>query len=301
MPHTRIYWLHCLSPTHAGIGRGLGYIDLPIDREAITGWPIIRSSAFKGVLADYYGATEDKRRNTPLLRAAFGVSGAEEDSNSGSLIPTDARLLCLPIRSFRGTFAWVTSPLCLQRFRELLELTGTKDLPQIPAVPQENQACCADNSVLLEQKRVYLEELDFEAATSSQANDWAKYIGERVFKGQTSLPGEFQKRFLVVSDLAFDFFCEAGTEVHTRVRIDDGTKTVAEGALWTEETLPAETILAGLIQCERIFQKNGTARSDITPDKVLQEYASQTLTLQIGGKATVGRGLVRCIFTEVGT
>ncbi len=33
MPNTRIYWLHTLSPTHAGIGRGVGYIDLPIDLE----------------------------------------------------------------------------------------------------------------------------------------------------------------------------------------------------------------------------------------------------------------------------
>ncbi len=48
MPNTRIYWLHTLSPTHAGIGRGVGYIDLPIDRDGVTGWPIIRGSAFKG-------------------------------------------------------------------------------------------------------------------------------------------------------------------------------------------------------------------------------------------------------------
>jgi hypothetical protein len=30
MPNTRIYWLHTLSPTHAGIGRGVGYT-LPIN------------------------------------------------------------------------------------------------------------------------------------------------------------------------------------------------------------------------------------------------------------------------------
>jgi len=41
MPNTRIYWLHALSPTHAGVGRGVGYIDLPIDRDGVTGWPRI--------------------------------------------------------------------------------------------------------------------------------------------------------------------------------------------------------------------------------------------------------------------
>ncbi len=36
MPDPRIYWLHALSPTHVGIGRGVGYIDLPIDRDGVT-------------------------------------------------------------------------------------------------------------------------------------------------------------------------------------------------------------------------------------------------------------------------
>lgn len=53
MSNTRIYWLHALTPTHSGIGRGVGYIDLPLDREALTGWPVVRGSAFKGVWADY--------------------------------------------------------------------------------------------------------------------------------------------------------------------------------------------------------------------------------------------------------
>src|SRR5262249_39169019 len=73
MSNTRIYWLHTLSPTHAGIGRGVGYIDLPIDRDGVTGWPIIRGSGFKGVWADSHRATQDARERDPRLRAAFGV------------------------------------------------------------------------------------------------------------------------------------------------------------------------------------------------------------------------------------
>jgi CRISPR-associated protein Cmr4 len=121
MPTTRIYWLQALTPTHAGIGRGVGYIDLPIDRDGVTGWPIIRGSAFKGVWADHFGATKDAREKDPLLKAAFGIADGD-NSNSGALIPTDAHLVCLPVRSFRGTFAWATSPLCLQMLRRTLEL-----------------------------------------------------------------------------------------------------------------------------------------------------------------------------------
>jgi len=32
---------------------------------------------------------------------------------------------------------------------------------------------------------------------------------------------------------------------------------------------------------------------------LLDRFATKPLTLQIGGKATVGRGQVRCVFSEV--
>ncbi|SRR5579885_384668 len=319
MPNTRLYWLHTLSPTHAGIGRGVGYIDLPIDRDGVTGWPIIRGSGFKGVWADHYGQqlipnpgeengkTRDRRKlGTPesnLLRAAFGTAGENNDPNSGALIPTDARLVCLPVRSFRGTFAWATSPLCLQMLRRTLVLakgepgaSATGDLPAAPASLDEGKAHHTTTSVLAEGNSIYLEDLDFAAQKCDTATAWATLIAENVFAGDPAWQDQFKKRFVVLPDSAFDFLCETGTEVHTRVRIDDEMKTVAKGALWTEESLPAETILMGLIQCDRVFGKNG---EDITPQGLLDRFAKEPLTLQIGGKATVGRGQVRCVFTEV--
>lgn len=303
MPNTRLYWLHCLSPTHAGIGRGVGYIDLPIDRDAVTNWPIIRGSGFKGVWADHFHATEDNRKNDRLLRAAFGISGAENESNSGSLMPTDAKLVCLPVRSFRGTFAWATSPLCLQMLRRTLVLARGKpgasaigDLPAAPASLDEGKAHHTTTSVLAEGNSIYLEDLDFAAQRCETATAWATLIAEYVFAGDPAWQEQFKKRFVVLPDLAFDYLCETGTEVHTRVRIDVDTKTVVPGALWTEESLPAETILMGLIQCDRVFGNGG---EDITPQGLLDKFAKNSLTLQIGGKATVGRGQVRCVFVEV--
>jgi CRISPR-associated protein Cmr4 len=300
MPNARLYWLHCLSPTHAGIGRGLGYIDLPIDRDAVTGWPIIRGSGFKGVWADHWKATEDNRQKDPFLKAAFGMTGAGDESNSGALMPTDARLVCLPVRSFRGTFAWATSPLCLRMLRRTLELAGVSQLPaaSIAALPN-NEAHHAQDSTLVEGHSIYLEELDFQAVKCPTATQWAELIGNFVFGSGDPWAGEFRKRFVVLPDQAFDFLCETATEVHTRVRINDDSKTVATGALWTEEALPAETLLMGVIQCDRVYASNGEQVRDVTPQQLLDRFAKDALTLQIGGKATVGRGLVRCIFTPV--
>ena len=296
MPNTRLYWLHTLSPTHAGTGRGVGYIDLPIDRDGVTGWPILRGSGFKGVWADHYQATAKAREDNSTLRAAFGIVGNDNNSNAGALIPTDARLVCLPIRSFRGTFAWVTSPLCLQLLRRTLTLAGVGNLPNAPSALADDKAHHPENSALVEGENIYLEDLDFKAKKSATAMAWADLIAGNVFAADANWQEQFRKRFVVLPDSAFDFLCETGTEINTRVRINDETKTVATGALWTEESLPAESILMGLIQCDRIFGRRG---EEITPSGLLEHFATESLQLQIGGKATIGRGQVRCIFTEV--
>jgi CRISPR-associated protein Cmr4 len=302
-----MYWLHTLTPTHAGVGRGVGYIDLPIDRDGVTNWPVIRGSAFKGVWSDYYLNEESKKAKKRLTRtdlrnhiAAFGMSSdnAENVANSGSLIPTDARLVCLPVRSFRGTFAWCTSLLTLRMLHRTLTLAGMKNPPAMPpAAPPEGTVFVPQGSVLCDGPQVYLEDLDFTAAEENTAAGFAKRVAAWVFPGDSEAGWreEFVKRFAVIPDDTFNFLTETGTEVHTRVRINDETKTVADGALWTEESLPAETILAGVVACDRVFGPNG---HDITPQGLLQEFATVPLSLQIGGKATVGRGQVRCIFTN---
>ena len=296
MSSTRIYWLHALSPTHVGIGRGVGYIDLPIDRDGVTGWPIIRGSAFKGVWRDWA-----VQQRLPNIEQAFGRADKDgEPANSGALIPTDAKLVCLPVRSFRGTFAWAASPMCLQMLRRTLELSGMKDLPDSPSSLPDTDAHHFEgrdaNTVLKEGERIYLEDLDFTARACPTATMWAATIAAWVFPTDSAWQEQFKKRFVVLPDSAFDFLCETGTEVHTRVRIDDDLKIVAKGALWTEESLPAETILAGIVQCDRVFGRTG---QEITPAGLLDGFARDSLTLQIGGKATIGRGQVRCVFTPM--
>lgn len=293
MSTSRIYWLHALSPTHAGIGQGVGYIDQPIDRDKVTGWPVIRGSTFKGVWADYYKATDENRLPHSELALAFGRAG-NDSSNAGSLIPTDARLVCLPVRSFRGTFAYCTSPLVLQMLRRTLELAGVSDLPSARLDLEETKAHHAQETSLAEEDRIFLEDLDFTAQPCHIAADWANKLSKWIFPDDSDWQGHFTKRFAVLPHSAFDFLCETGTEVQTRVRIDDTTKTVSDGALWTEEALPAETILAGLIQCDRVFNNNG---KEMTSDGLLDRFAKDPLSLQIGGNATIGRGQMRCVFT----
>lgn len=287
----RTFWLHAVNPLHVGSGRGVGYIDLPIMREKVTAWPFVPGSAVKGVLADHYGASDPREREKdPLKARAFGTAG--DEGNSGSLVFTDARIVCIPIRSFSGAFAWVTSPLCLIR---LARDIGS-DTP-IPSVEKNEEALViSENSRIVLEGSVYLEELDFAARSSAEADPWADHIAKGVFGNEKDWMKTFKERFVIVHDDVFSFFCETGTEVAARVRINDETKTVASGALWYEESLPTETILAGLVWCDKVYGgKNSENRS---AEEMLEHFCAAPLHLQIGGKATVGKGLVRCMFDK---
>jgi CRISPR-associated protein Cmr4 len=301
MKNTQVYWLHTLSPTHVGTGRGVGYIDLPIHRDKVTNWPAIPGSAFKGVWADHYGATEDRRGSDPKLRLAFGRASDRETnaSNAGALIPTDARLVCLPIRSFQGTFAWCTSPLALDMLRRDFSLAGMADLPPEPPNVADSDVHRTARTKLEDNSRIFLEDLDFTGKECAATTTWAERLAGWVFGGEENKTwhDRFVERFAVLPNTIFDFLTETGTEVSARVRIDDDLKTVARGALWNEEALPAETILAGLVSCDRVYSRetNGVTAADLIDD-----FATKPLLLQIGGKATVGRGRVRCVFTAAG-
>lgn len=308
---TRMYWIHALTPLHVGAGRGVGYIDLPIMREKVTKLPLVPGSAIKGVLADKHSATDEKRQTDPIFRAAFGISdprgGVEAGSNSGSLVFTDARLICLPVRSLYGTFAWCTSPLILKRLHRDLKAAGLANQlvppPELTS-PKEIHVANADSVLKGANTSVFLEDLDLTATVCPKASDWAKALGQWLFVGDQAdmWRATFIERFAVVSDDVFNFLAETGTEVTARVRIDDEQKTAAKGALWYEESLPAESILAGLVWCDQVFGGKPNGHPAITKSALLDQFCptvadKDNSILQIGGKATVGKGRVRCAFT----
>jgi CRISPR-associated protein Cmr4 len=45
-------FLYTETPLHAGSGTSLGIVDLPIQRERTTGYPMIQASGLKGCLRD---------------------------------------------------------------------------------------------------------------------------------------------------------------------------------------------------------------------------------------------------------
>jgi len=292
------YWIHAVSPLHIGTGRGIGYIDLPIAREKVTGWPYIPGSAVKGVIADYFGADLESRKNdaSSYKKAAFGLASSdfEATENAGSIVFSDAVIVCLPVRSFYGTFAWITSPFALARIKRAAKL----EIPEVKT--KECALVCSDNSgsdnsVCANGDKIYLEDIDLNVDKNELVSKWAELIAGRVFSGNKDWE-EWQeifiKRFVVVDDNIFTFLCETGTEVNARIMIKNELKTAAEGALWYEESLPVETILSGIVWCDKVYEK----KEEISPKQLMNKFCNGELQLQLGGKASIGKGIVRCIF-----
>ena len=279
MTNTKMVFLHAITPVHSGTGQAAAVIDLPIAREKATGWPVIPASSIKGVLRDEW----ENNGNQEHVKKAFG-----SPEEAGALCFGDQRIVCLPVRSFFGTFAYVTCPLVLRRLKrdaDALEIPlNLKDIPNVTgtgiAVTKETVLKGNDN-------KVYLEDLDLgPAAAGDGAGGIAAAIGKVVFDTDA---GVFAQRFAVVSDEVFSFLCEAAVEVAARVRLEDETKTVAYGGLWYEEAVPAETIFAGAVMLAGHAKRNGGAD--------LLEKLNSSL-IQVGGDASVGRGLCRMVVAK---
>ena len=295
------FLLHALSPLHAGTGHSADVIDLPIARMKATGIPFAPGSGIKGVLRDARKQNPEPGVNDWEQRclAVFGPDTNNAAEHAGALIVGDARLLALPVRSFKGTFAWVTSPLLLTLARrDLKGLGGEWASLDVPAFSGRGARIGAGANgapahlCVHTDSKIYLQDLDLSSSPDPRVTKWAEKLHALASPG-TDI---FSSRFVVIDDDTMGFLWETATQVDQRVRIDQETRTVAEGALWSEESLPPETLLIGLLDASH----SRKAGKDMKPDEVL-EFALPAKTeciLQFGGKATVGRGRCRMIAIE---
>ena len=305
----KLFHIHALAPLHVGSGQAIGNIDLPIVRERSTHLPLLPGSGLKGVLRDAY-TREDK----DLL---FGPEAASTDPNAfaGALSVGDARLLILPVRSLVGVVAFVTCPFILKKYRNDLVRTGQNPANLIAVTdPSPETAIVTSDTILTVREqlatKMFLEDLDIavdasdiavdasdfvdgqtneKKLKSSSADEWAKLIGNAVFGKITANVDEFKRRFCIVPDDVFSFLADTAMEIRARIRIG-ANGVVVKGALWYEENLPAETILWGLLGVTDARKKDSTLTA-ATLIKNLAGSLSANPEIQLGGKATVGRGI----------
>ena len=292
--NTRIFHLHALSALHVGTGQGIGAVDLPIARSRATNLPLVPGSALKGVLRDE--AKEKWHVSEDDIQALFGSQADKENIHAGAAAFGDAHLLLLPIRSFAGTVAFATCPFILQRYAR--DVRGI--LPESPKVPTlKDSASVPDNTVLrVSGSQIALEDLDIDSETGTEAKQWAEHIAAAVYPENTANSEAWREqlcqRFIILPDSTFSFLADTATEIRMRIRIDRETRIVKEGALWSEENLPAESVLYGILAIDK-SRHSANAKS---ADELSALIPAGETQIQIGGKHTVGRGLCRLVLSD---
>jgi len=265
---------------HAGAGSSVDGIDLPIQREGHTDWPCVFGSSVKGALRAK--AEDTLGKDNPSIQFVFGPDSSSDKASehAGALLVSDARLLLLPVRSLTSHFKWVTCPALLKRLKRDGQRLGMDLAFSEPSVSDNNTALTADTEVT----DLFLEEYRFHTSTTD-LNDLISVLATI-----TSINTEdLSNQLVIVSDDQFSYLAKYATTVTPHIAIDNEKKVVKAGALWYEETLPAETALYFALNAHQ-------SRGNTLPAEAILKCITADLIgvdspyLQLGGNETLGMG-----------
>jgi CRISPR-associated protein Cmr4 len=283
-------FLYTETSLHAGVGSTVSTIDLPIQRERTTQFPIVQGSGIKGALRSLFHNVEEK---TSGVEAVFGaIKEVIEDgqrkqvSFGGAVSIGDARIVLFPVRSLAGVFAYTTCPAVLARVGR-----DVPSFPRLDLIPKMEEAFVTDGNGVTASGKVVLEEFSFSSKESTTVRNIAKWLGENALPAGEEYAywrNKVQSSLVILHDDAFRDFVQNSTEVVTRVKLDPAKKTVQEGALWTQEALPSDALLMSAVIVRSTRDgSNGTAEEVV---KWLTENIPARI--QLGGDETTGQGMV---------
>lgn len=274
----KVFLLYAETQIHAGAGTDVGIVDLPIQRERTTDFPIIQG--MKGALRANIKDSELEGKEEDIKgEDIFGSKPSEEGTSPGKITFSEAKILLFPVRNPCELFVWVTCPLALIRFfknfdkaETWIERVEKLNLSDSTAIVGTDQA---------DQGYICLEEIRL----SAQKDCLPLKLGEKIAKCleiTNYMRNKLKKDIVIVSDKMFSRIVKTMTEVIPRVRISE--KGVVEtGALWYEEYLPQDTIMY-FVARETVYAKG--------EELDLLEKVLKGRVISVGGKETVGKGLM---------
>ena len=117
-----VYKMECLTNLHVGSGDfNYGVVDNEVERDCLSGNPVIHASGIKGALRDM---AEKQKKNVKYI---FGDIGDNKESKKGAYKFFDAQLLSRPLRvngSESISYISVTTPEIINNFIDTLNDFG---------------------------------------------------------------------------------------------------------------------------------------------------------------------------------
>jgi CRISPR-associated protein Cmr4 len=315
------FFIKAITPLHVGSGSDLGIVDMPIQRESHTSFPKIEASSLKGAIRQSFedcakrkNSENDKIKEMQKIQVVFGFdlyekeykkNGKEEEYKkivkvfkdkktdelkkdfSGALGFTDARILFFPVKSVKGVFAYITCPMVLERFQNDIKIYNENfDFLEKIKIPHIKDNICvvfSSTNTIKKDKDFYviLEEYSFKSIKKINLDEKDFFIPNSK---------NILDRLIIISDDDFTHFVKNSTEVITRTKIDNITGTVQDGALFTEEYLPAETVMYSLAIANNPFNKSVDDLKEA--NDIIDFFQKISRVIQIGGNSTLGKGIV---------
>lgn len=291
-----LLYLYVESPLHAGGPDAEGAVDLPIQREAATGYPVVWGQSLKGALRQ---AARDAHWGASLVNRMFGKMAEGEgegegepgmNTSAGSLSVGDAQLLALPVPTLRRTFAWATSTLALNRLARKHRFARTgRELPAVPTV-KETEGVCGIDEWQQDRGQVLgpcLVRMKRSEGEVDPVSTWAELIAEEAIGDESHMTvpaAKFREDLLLVGAAVMSQLVRECTEHSVRVQLDPTTKTVKNGP-FTSEYLPTETVLVSTLALRRSGKDHEQHQEQLK--KLLHGAVHQ-----VGGDKTLGKGLV---------
>ncbi|MCS6815842.1 MAG: type III-B CRISPR module RAMP protein Cmr4 [Blastocatellia bacterium] len=296
-----LMFLYTETSLHAGSGTSLGVVDLPIQREKYTDLPVIQASGIKGAVREWFEFKFTGNADNRKIELAFGPDkiGSEESGFAAAVTFTDARILLFPIRSLKGIFAYCTSPTVLERFRRDAQIAGVALDWTVPT-PSNDQTVLGveSGSDVAAGGQVLLEEYAFGFRGNDKVTAIANWLSQHAVPAGSEYAfwkSKITKSLLVLPDNAFRDFVKLSTEVQARIKIDNDKRTVVKGGLFYEEALPPDSLLYSVVLAHDPVKDNRTELADAAAVLTfLRGIDGQRL--QLGGDATIGRGIVSVRF-----
>ncbi len=333
----KLIFLRAITPVHVGIGRVYGEaVDLPVQRDEF-GLPVIWGSSLKGALRaqkelsiDRLVNEKEKSNKKRVLRTVFGPDDSEESKGidtASSMSVLDARLVLIPARVLKGLYAYVTSSHLLRYYlnyvRILLECASSQnsklgeierilsDIVDKCDISESKVVALSDRCVLNVggRKNIVINEQVFEVDVRT---DLEKEFEKCFIVNKGPLEKEELSRIVIVSDNDVDDIIRRSLQVLTRVRLDYEKKVVKQGALWSEEYVPANTIFISAILysrprmlklCAEIKGRENVDENVRRVCETLKDYSDISTIwrdiinpgdyLILGGHETIGKGIIR--------
>ena len=312
--------LSSLAPLHPGSGRSPGIVDLPVIKDPI-GYPLIPGTMVKGSLKTRLAlknrclptktaeseriATVSCNGNNNVCRTLCCLLGRDEPGEASRLSILDFYPIAIPVPSLEEGIVYITSPLLLARAQAILQTARETQLEGFIGKLLEE---ASKRKKELNSKLLYTGDrnnglhIGLERYAITKINKPANSNLEKILEQLNPIYKAHnpQEKMLIAGDHIAPKLVERGLIRVTRIALDRKKKTVKTGALWTEEYIPHGSLfIGGIIDSKWEAEECKIQENPI--DWIFKNSGNRnSITIVVGGKETVGRGLARIVLLGKG-